>query len=108
MEPEVSHDKIIWMILISMMALIEDQKVNFLHMHESVHEQVIELVGYHYQNILLSEFASPLFGVSIVIALFLTSMIATYAQICVSLNCRSLLLNQILCWCNKHDLRKDE
>lgn len=47
MEPEVSHDKIVGVILIGMMALVKDQKVDLLHMHESVHEQVVKLVGNH-------------------------------------------------------------
>ena len=69
-----------------------------------MHEQVIELVGDDNEDVLFGKLAAPLLRVAIIIVLFLTTMITTDTKLCIGFNCFSLLLNQVLCWCNKHDL----
>ena len=59
MKEKVSHNEVVRMVLIGVMALIKDQKVDLFHVHKSMSEQVIKLVGNHDQNILFEQLLAP-------------------------------------------------
>ena len=59
MKEKVSHNEVVRMVLIGVVALIKDQKVDLFHMHKSMSEQVIKLVGNHDQNILFEQLLAP-------------------------------------------------
>ena len=93
MEPEVPHDQVVRVILVRVVTLVKNEQVDLLHVHEAVHEQVVELVGDDDENVLLGQLHAPLFWVPIVIVLLLSTVVAADAQLCVRLYCRSLLLD---------------
>ena len=59
MKEKVSHNEVVRMVLIGVVALIKDQKVDLFHVHKSMSEQVIKLVGNHDQNILFEQLLAP-------------------------------------------------
>ena len=104
MEPEVPHDQVVRVVLTCMVTLVKDQQVDLFHVHEAVHEQVVKLVCDDDQDVLFGELVAPLLRVAIVIVLLLSAVVAAHAELRIHLNCRSLLLNQVLRRCDKHDL----
>jgi len=56
---KVSHNEVVRMVLIGVVAFIEDQKVDLFHVHKSMSKQVIKLVGNHDQNILFKQLLAP-------------------------------------------------
>ena len=44
-EEEISHDQIVRMILIGVMALVKHKHVDIIHMHEPMSQEIVEFVG---------------------------------------------------------------
>ena len=84
------------MVLIGVVALIKDQKIDLFHVHKSMSEQVIKLVGNHDQNILFEQLLAPQLGIWVASTLLLAAVVATYAEIGVDLDRSCLLLDQVL------------
>jgi hypothetical protein len=49
------------MLLIRVMGLIQDKKVDLVHLYVPVHEQVIEFSGYEDKDVVVSELLDPVF-----------------------------------------------
>ena len=92
-KPEVAHDQVVRVVLVRVMTLIKNEQIDLLHVHEAVHEQVVELVGDDDENVLLGQLHAPLLRVPVVIVLLLSAVVAADTQLCVRLYCRSLLLD---------------
>ena len=56
---EVSHDKIVQMLLVSVMSLIQDQHVQVFHLNVAVHQEVIKLPCYEYEHVVVAELLDP-------------------------------------------------
>lgn len=56
---EISHDQIVQVVLVSVMALIENDQSDFLHFNEPVHQQVVEFLSHRHKDVVLSELFTP-------------------------------------------------
>jgi hypothetical protein len=48
-------------LLVGVMGLIQDKKVDLVHLYVPVHEKVIELSGYEDKDVVVTELLDPVF-----------------------------------------------
>ena len=96
MEPKVAHDQVVRMVLVCMVTLIEDEKVDLLNVHETMHEQVVELVRDDDEHVLLGKLVAPVLRICVEAVVLLTTVVPTNAQVSVCLDRCGLLLHQVL------------
>jgi hypothetical protein len=97
-EIKVPHDKVVQMILISVMAFIKYHKVKFLHFEETMHEKIIKLFSHTNEDVMTREFVLPCEVIFKIARLLLSSMVPANNQLSVAINRVSLLFDKILCW----------
>ena len=59
MVEKVPHDQVIQVVLVCMVAFIENYQCDFLHLDEAVHQQVIKFLCHRDENVVLCELLTP-------------------------------------------------
>ena len=94
---EVSHDQIIKVVLVCVVALIKNNQVDVRHIRKAVHQQVIKFLCHRYEDIVFVELLAPSFKFGVALATFLLSAeISSDDEISVSFDGCRLLLDQVL------------
>jgi hypothetical protein len=92
------------MVLIGVVAFIENQEVNALDLDEAMHKEIVEFLRHDDHDILTRHFIPPLQRVRIISSLLLAAVVATHIQVGVPVNRVGLLLNQVLRWDDEYRL----
>ena len=94
---KVAHDQVVEVILIGVMALVEHYQIDLLHFCKSMHKQIIKFLSHCNEDIVFIKLLSPSLEFRVVLTTFLLAPeITSHDKVCVTLDRRSLLLNQVL------------
>ena len=58
---EIAHDKVVEMVLVRVVALVEDDQSDVLHTDEPMHQKVVELLRHRYKHVVRHELSLPRF-----------------------------------------------
>lgn len=51
MEEEITHDHVVQVLLVSMVALVYNKQADLRHLDETMNQKVIELLGHHHEHV---------------------------------------------------------
>jgi hypothetical protein len=97
-EEEVAHNQVVEVVLVCVVALVENNNRNFIHLNKTVHEQIVELLGHCHENVVFLKLLAPSLQLRVILAAFLFPMVTTHDKVSVAFDYDCLLLNQVLHW----------
>jgi hypothetical protein len=102
---KVSHDQIVKVVLVCVVALIKNENCDLLHVQEAVHQKIVKLLCHRHKHVMTLELCAPSFLLRVVfVTASLSTEVATDSQIRVSFDRYGLLLDQVLYRHDEKDL----
>ena len=101
---EILHDKVIIMLLVSMMAFIKNNQIEFINCHETTLKDIIQLVFCEYEHIRVVKLPPPIFIKGFTSRILRRSscrsisIVFTNFKATVLIDVICLLVCQVLCW----------
>jgi hypothetical protein len=59
MKEKVSHNQVVLVLLVCVVALVEDKNCYLLHLYEAMHQKVMEFFGHRHENVVSLKLNSP-------------------------------------------------